>query len=57
MITTGKVKWFNSENGFGFIEPAAGGVDIFLHVTQLVEGIDNLHPGDRVLFEEVPLRW
>jgi cold shock CspA family protein len=45
------------KRGFGFIEPDAGGVDIFLHVRQLVEGIDNLQPGDRVLFEEVPLGW
>jgi 'Cold-shock' DNA-binding domain len=34
-----------------------GGVDIFLHVSQLIEGIeDTLQPGTRVAFEEVPSR-
>ena len=54
---TGNVKWFDSAKGYGFVTPDAGGVDIFLHVSQLTEGIENLlRPGTRVEFEEVPSR-
>ena len=34
-MPNGKVKWFNPVKGYGFIEPEAGGKDVFVHVTLL----------------------
>ncbi len=45
----GTVKFFNSSKGFGFIEPAEGGKDIFVHANNL-NGIE-LNEGDKVTFE------
>lgn len=32
---TGKIKWFNEKDGYGFIIPDAGGRDVFLHIRQV----------------------
>lgn len=49
---TGTVKWFNTRKGYGFIEPEAGGKDIFVHITKLEEkGIKRLFDGQRVSYE------
>ena len=51
-MTTGKVKWFNSRKGYGFISPNNGEKDVFVHVTALEQsGINYLDEGDSVTFE------
>ncbi len=51
-MSNGKIKWFNPAKGYGFIENAAGGKDIFLHVSALEQaGIDTLEEGEAVSFE------
>jgi CspA family cold shock protein len=47
----GTVKWFNTEKGYGFIEPDEG-EDVFVHYSEIQEeGFKNLEEGDRVSFE------
>ncbi|MES9688446.1 cold-shock protein CspD [Bacillus sp. JJ353] len=49
----GKVKWFNSEKGFGFIE-VEGGDDVFVHFSAIEgEGYKTLEEGQSVTFEIV----
>ncbi|EFG08376.1 Cold shock protein B [Streptomyces clavuligerus] len=48
-VPTGKVKWFNSEKGFGFLSRDDGG-DVFVHSSVLPDGVDSLKPGQRVEF-------
>jgi CspA family cold shock protein len=48
-LPTGKVKWFNSEKGFGFLSRDDGG-DVFVHSSVLPDGVDALKPGQRVEF-------
>jgi CspA family cold shock protein len=53
-MSKGKVKWFNPNKGFGFIEPEDGSKDVFVHMSALeTAGIDNLNEGDVVSFEVV----
>lgn len=49
-MENGTVKFFNTDRGYGFIEPDAGGSDMFFHVSQIADGI-KLREGDRVQFE------
>lgn len=51
-MATGTVKWFNSTKGFGFIEPEAGGKDVFLHVSAVERaGLQAPAEGQKVEFE------
>ncbi len=51
-ITTGTVKWFNDEKGFGFIAQDNGGPDVFAHFRQITgDGFKSLAEGQRVEFK------
>jgi cold shock protein len=48
----GTVKWFNADKGFGFIAPADGGEDLFVHFSAIqMQGYKALEEGQRVSFE------
>ena len=52
-MQNGKVKWFNNEKGFGFIE-VEGGDDVFVHFTAIEgDGYKSLEEGQKVSFEIV----
>jgi CspA family cold shock protein len=54
MRTTGTVKWFNSEKGFGFITPENGAKDCFVHHTAIeATGFKSLNEGDKVEFDMI----
>jgi len=53
-MATGTVKWFNDAKGFGFIEPEAGGNDVFVHISAVERsGMTSLSEGQKVSFEIV----
>jgi cold shock protein len=53
-MTTGTVKWFNSQKGFGFIQPDDGGKDVFVHISAVERaGLSGLNEGQKVSFEVV----
>jgi CspA family cold shock protein len=48
------VKWFNSTKGFGFIQPDAGGKDVFVHISAVEgAGLSSLNAGAKVCYEIV----
>lgn len=53
-MATGTVKWFNSTKGFGFIEPDAGGNDVFVHISAVQRaGMTGLDEGQKINYEVV----
>jgi CspA family cold shock protein len=51
-MPVGTVKWFNSQKGFGFIQPEAGGADVFVHISAVERaGMSNLNEGQKVSYE------
>ena len=51
-MNKGIVKWFNSQKGFGFIQPENGGQDVFVHVSAVDRaGIGTLNEGQSVTFD------
>jgi len=56
-MAIGTVKWFNSQKGFGFIQPADGGKDVFVHISAVERaGLSTLNEGQVVEFELVTNR-
>jgi CspA family cold shock protein len=54
MRSTGTVKWFNDDKGFGFITPEEGQKDLFVHHSAIQgSGFRSLTEGDRVEFDVV----
>jgi len=52
-MATGAVKWFNGEKGYGFIQPDAGGKDVFVHISAVEQaGMRGLNEGQKVSFDE-----
>ena len=53
-MTTGTVKWYYSEKGYGFIQPDDGGKDAFVHVSAIERaGMRDLREGQKIGFELV----
>jgi CspA family cold shock protein len=54
-MTTGKVKWFNTLKGYGFIAPDDGGADVFVHISAVQQsGLPELRDGQAVEFQIQP---
>ena len=48
----GTCKWYNSEKGYGFLQPEGGGPDVFIHVSALRQAkLETLQEGQKVSFE------
>ncbi|GMW07728.1 MAG: hypothetical protein AMXMBFR8_25240 [Nevskiales bacterium] len=53
-VTTGTVKWFNAQKGYGFIQPSDGSKDVFVHISAVqAAGLPTLNEGQKVSFEVV----
>ncbi|SMO86137.1 cold-shock protein [Paracoccus laeviglucosivorans] len=51
-MATGTVKWFNSDKGYGFIQPDAGGGDVFVHISAVERaGLRGLSDGQKISYE------
>ncbi|MSP04159.1 MAG: cold-shock protein [Acetobacteraceae bacterium] len=51
-MTKGTVKWFNSQKGYGFIQPEDGTSDVFVHISAVERsGIGTLNEGQKVTFD------
>ena len=53
-MNKGTVKWFDSRKGFGFIQPEAGGKDVFVHISAVERaGMSTLNEGQKLSFDVV----
>ena len=53
-MTTGTVKWFNSQKGFGFIQPTNGSHDVFVHISAVERaGMGSLNEGQTLSYDVV----
>ena len=53
-MATGTVKWFNTTKGYGFIQPDAGGKDVFVHISAVEKaGFTGLAEGAKISYEVV----
>lgn len=53
-MNKGTVKWFNSQKGFGFIQPDDGSKDVFVHISAVERaGMSNLNEGQKISFDLV----
>jgi cold shock protein len=53
-MATGTVKWFNSQKGFGFIQPDDGGKDVFVHISAVERaGMHGLNEGQKISYEVI----
>ena len=53
-MPTGTVKWFNSQKGYGFIQPQGGGKDVFVHISAVERaGLSGLNEGQAIEYEDV----
>lgn len=51
-MSNGTVKWFNSQKGYGFIQPDDGQKDVFVHISALERaGISNLKEGQKLSYD------
>jgi CspA family cold shock protein len=51
-MAQGTVKWFNSQKGFGFIQPDNGNSDVFVHMSAVERaGMRNLNEGQKLSFD------
>jgi CspA family cold shock protein len=51
-MATGTVKWFNSQKGYGFIQPDQGGKDVFVHISAVERSqLGSLSEGQKIAFE------
>lgn len=51
-MAQGTVKWFNATKGYGFIQPEAGGPDVFVHISAVERaGLRGLNEGQKVSYE------
>jgi CspA family cold shock protein len=56
-MTQGTVKWFNSQKGFGFIQPDDGSKDVFVHISAVERaGMRGLNEGQKISFDVVTER-
>lgn len=51
-MANGTVKWFNATKGFGFIQPDAGGSDVFVHISAVERaGLSGLDDNQKVSYD------